>query len=221
MKKNIKRKKLNIKDIINSLKNDKKLIISFICLLLFIILTFLIFFGISNDLDEYVSSYIIGIRSEKLTERMINITNIGGTYSLMVISLLLLIFIKKKKISLLVIINLITVFFTSQLFKFIFRRTRPDGIFLINESGFSYPSGHAMVSMAYILFIIYLLYNVLKNKLSKILITCFLSILILLIGFSRIYLGVHYFTDIIGGFLLGISYLMIFLHIIQDKEYIK
>ena len=218
MKKKNQKKKINI---FKYIKEDKKLIIACITLLLFIILTIFVLTGKTSKLDELVSSFIIGIRNESLTNRMINITNIGGTYSLIVISLLLLIFVKKKKIPLLVIINLVIVFLSSQIFKFMFKRPRPNGVYLINESGYSFPSGHSMVSIAFIMFITYILLKVLKNKLSKILVTITLSILVLLIGFSRIYLGVHHFTDIIGGFLLGITYLMIYLHIINKKEYLK
>ena len=218
MKKKNQKKKF---DIIKYIKEDKKLIIACITLFLFILLAIFVLTGKTSKLDELISSFIIGIRNESLTNRMINITNIGGAYSLIVISLLLLIFVKKKKIPLLVIINLVIVFLSSQIFKFIFKRPRPDGVFLIDESGYSFPSGHAMVSIAFIMFITYILLKVLKNKLSKILITITLSILVLLIGFSRIYLGVHHFTDVIGGFLLGITYLMIYLHIIDKKEYLK
>ncbi len=78
-----------------------------------------------------------------------------------------------------------------------------------------------MVSTAYIIVILYIIYKTLNNKLSKILISIFLIILVLLIGFSRMYLGVHYITDIISGLLLGISFSMIFIKLISKKGYIK
>ena len=209
--------KFNIKSIFNYIKKN---MLFFIFVVLFIILTTMIFTGLTNKIDENITSYIIGIRNDNLTNTMINISNIGGAYSLIVISLLLLICIKKKKIPLLIIVNLVIVFFTSQIFKLIFRRPRPDGLYLISERGFSYPSGHAMVSFAFISFIIYLLYKYLNNKLAKICISIALSIIILLIGFSRIYLGVHYLTDVLGGYLLGICYLLLYIKIIKGRNYI-
>ena len=196
---------------------SKKLIISAIFMSLFIILSITIFTGLFNLIDGYVESFFIGIRNDKLTKIMINITNIGGAYSLIVISILLLFFLKKKKNAIYIMINLVSVFVTSQIFKAIFRRARPDGLFLTHASGFSYPSGHTMVSMAYFAFITYLFVKKIDNKLTRITFIIFSSILIILIGFSRIYLGVHYLSDVIGGLLLGTSYLMIFLEII-DKE---
>ena len=67
-----------------------------------------------------------------------------------------------------------------------------------------------MVSMAFYGFIIYLIYKNIENKTIKWSSIILLSILIILIGISRIYLGVHYTSDVLGGFLLAISYLIIY-----------
>ena len=148
------------------------------------------------------------------------ITQIGGTYSLIALSLLLLFIIKKKKIPLFIVINLISAFFLNQLFKIIFSRSRPEDIFLAYANGYSYPSGHSMVSIAYFIFIIYLVYKYLNNKILKIILYISLFSLIILIGFSRIYLGMHYFTDVIGGHLLGISYAMCYINLVDKKGYL-
>ena len=116
-----------------------------------------------------------------------------------------------------IIINLIIAFLFNDLLKHIFVRSRPDSInWLVNESGYSFPSGHSMVSMAYYGYLIYLLY-LSKNKYKWLLITM-LSIIILLIGISRIYLGVHYLSDVLAGFLMAIIYLTIFITV---SEYIN
>ncbi len=216
--------KKDVKKDIDTNKNvDKKKkinIVFVISLILFIILTILVFLGVMKPIDDTISSFIIGIRNTKLTDRMINISNIGGGYSLISISLLLLIFIKKKKIPLMIIINLVIVFLSSQLLKIIFRRPRPDGVFLINRSGFSYPSGHAMVSLAYVIFIVFILKNI-KNKFIRIMISSILIILAILIGFSRIYLGVHYFSDVLAGFIAATCYISIFISTITNRELLK
>lgn len=208
-----KKKEINL----NNIFNDKKMIIFAICIFLFIILTILVLTNNTLKIDNYFSELILNIRSDSLTDHMCVITQVGGAYSLIALSLLLLFIIKKKKIPVFIIINLISAFFLNQLFKIIFSRSRPDRIFLSYANGYSYPSGHSMVSIAYFIFIIYLVYKYLNNKILKIILYISLFSLIILIGFSRIYLGMHYFTDVIGGHLLGISYAMCYIKLVDKK----
>ena len=180
----------------NNLKNiikDKKVIISFISIILFVILTFIIFNKRINNLDNTIESFVLGIRKENLTNIMITITNISSAYALVAISIILIAIIKKKQTPILISINLVSVFVISQLAKIIMQRPRPDGINLVNAAGYSYPSGHSMVSMAYFGFISYLIYKNIDNKILKSILILLTFIIIILIGFSRIYLGVHYF----------------------------
>ena len=218
MKKN-KNIKFNIKD--TNLNQKKTKIIIITCLSLFIVWTILVKIDVLDQLDKFIASFVIKIRSEKLTKIMINITNIARAYSLMAITLLIFIILKNKKNSILILLNLICAFILNQTLKFIFRRPRPDGLYLITQRGFSYPSGHAMVSMAYITLITYFICQNIKSNILKIILYIASSIVILLIGFSRIYLGVHHTTDVIGGFLLSITYLIIFISLISKKEETK
>ena len=94
--------------------------------------------------------------------------------------------------------------------KFFFQRPRPEEYRLISESGYSFPSGHAMVSMAFYGLLIYIVYRYVKNVYLKYGLMVILFMLILFIGISRIYLGVHYTSDVLGGFLLSICYLIVF-----------
>jgi len=99
----------------------------------------------------------------------------------------------------------------NNILKLIVRRARPTGFRLIAETGYSFPSGHSMVSMAFYGYLIYLIYkNVRNKKLRWTLMTCF-SLLILIIGLSRIYLGVHYTSDVFAGFLFSLGYLVVYI----------
>lgn len=76
-----------------------------------------------------------------------------------------------------------------------------------------------MISMAFYGYLIYLIYKSKFNKYVKIILITIFVFLILFIGISRIYLGVHYTSDVIAGILLSISYLIVFIKLFKnDKE---
>lgn len=207
-----------MKKLINYTNQNKKNIILIISLLLFTIITYTIFNNNIIKLDNLTHSYILNIRNNSLTNIMKIITNIASSITLITLTILLIIIFKNKKIPLYISLNLIFSFTSSQIAKLIFTRDRPLGINLIEVSGFSYPSGHSMVSTAYFGFITYLIYKYCKNKKIKIISIITLFTTIILVGFSRIYLGVHYLSDVIGGFLLAIIYLIIFIKIINLEK---
>lgn len=161
---------------------------------------------------KFISKYLI---SDVLTPFAIVITNLGSAITLITITVILLIFVKNKKIGLSVSVNLLIIAILNVIFKNIVQRPRPTEYRLIDETGYSFPSGHSMISMAFYGFLIYLIYKYIQNKKLKILLISVLAILILLIGTSRIYLGVHYTSDVIAGFTISISYLIIYTSIIN------
>lgn len=94
--------------------------------------------------------------------------------------------------------------------KLMFQRVRPDvSLHLIQQGGYSFPSGHSFTNFVFFGMIIFLCRRKLKNRATSNWITALLGCLIFLIGFSRIYLGVHYPTDVSGGWALGLCLLMI------------
>ena len=139
------------------------------------------------------------------------ITNFGGAIFLIILTILLLVVLKNKKVGLSICTNLVVVTILNQLLKRLLQRPRPTEFRIIEETGYSFPSGHSMVSMAFYGYLIYLIYRFVKNKYLKWISIVLLSLLICLIGISRIYLGVHYTSDVLGGFLISISYLVIYI----------
>ena len=93
--------------------------------------------------------------------------------------------------------------------KHIVQRPRPEGIALIEETGYSFPSAHTMGSVVFYGFIIFLIWKYLKNKPLKISFTVLLSIFAILIGYTRVYLGVHYASDVLAAILAGVAYLAV------------
>ena len=142
-----------------------------------------------------------------------------GNYTVMIpVIILFYLFNKDKSFNRYFTINLVAIFTSNFIVKNIIRRDRPIDINLIIENGFSFPSGHSMVSFAFYGFIIYYVYCSHLSKLGKTIIISILTLLVLMIGLSRIYLGVHYASDVIGGFVLALVYLIIFIKYIYKKE---
>lgn len=203
--------------VIEFIRKNLKWFIVFICLILVI--------GILEDVleDEILKLDIYGydlvskfLISDFVTPIAKNITHLGGAIFLITLSLILLLIIKNKKIGILIWLNLGISVLLNQALKFIIQRPRPTEFRIINESGYSFPSGHSMISAAFYGFLIYLIYKNVKNKYLKWSLITLLSLVILTIGISRIYLGVHYTSDVIAGFLISISYLIIFIHFAKD-----
>lgn len=189
-------------------------------MLLFI--TIMIFVIIKNNLyiDEYGYSLISKLKNENMTNIIKIITNIGGTIIIAVVTILSLFIFRKKKIDICIILNLLGIFILNNvLIKNIIVRDRPTGINIIEENGYSFPSGHAAISTVVYGYLIYLIYNYVSNKKLKYVLISILSIIILVVGLTRIYLGVHYTSDVLGGYLLGISYLIMFTYV--TRNYIK
>ena len=191
---------------------DLKWIILFICLTGFLALAEDVFHKeiMNGDIIGYeiISKFLI---SDFVTPIAKFITNFGGAIFLIVLTIVLFIVIKNKKIGVSIFSNLVIVTILNQLLKGILQRPRPTEYRIIEETGYSFPSGHSMISMAFYGYLIYLIYKYVKNKYIKWTSIVVLSLLICTIGISRIYLGVHYTSDVLGGFLISISYLVIFI----------
>lgn len=174
--------------------------------------------NIINVIDTSVYSLITRMMSTNTTAVMIFISYLGSAITLITLSIAFIMLLKNKKNASYIVLNLTLVFLLNRILKVIVARPRPSILRLVVEDGYSFPSGHAMVSMGFYGFLIYLIWMNIKNKKVKYPLVIFLSLLILFIGISRIYLGVHYFTDVIGGFIIAIIYLVIFIKFIYKRK---
>ena len=172
------------------------------------------------SIDVFMHDLVVNnLRSDGLTFIMLFITNFCNPIILILLSLVILLICKDKKMGLIIIINLLVSILLNIIFKGIIQRDRPLEDFLIIESGYSFPSGHSMVSMAYYGLIIYFIYKKIKDKRVRNVLMILIGFLILAIGFSRIYLGVHFASDVIGGFLISIIYLVCAIKLLNLKYY--
>ena len=195
------------------LKNCKWIIL-FICLILFLAIVENVFANEVTKMDvvgyELIASNFIRV---SLTPIVKIFTNFGSALFLLPVTILLCLILKNRKIRFSILFNLIFITIINQVLKFIVQRPRPTDFKLIDESGYSFPSGHAMISVAFYGYLIFLIYKYIKNKIIKFLLISLLVILIIIIGVSRIYLGVHYTSDVLAGFLISLSYLIMYISI--------
>lgn len=172
------------------------------------------------SIDVFMHDLVVNnLRSDGLTFIMLFITNFCNPIILILLSLVILLICKDKKMGLIIMINLLVSILLNIIFKGIIQRDRPLEDFLIIESGYSFPSGHSMVSMAYYGLIIYFIYKKVEDKRVRNVLMILIGFLILAIGFSRIYLGVHFASDVIGGFLISIIYLVCAIKLLNLKYY--
>ena len=201
------------------MKKNLKWIVCALSFVIFIILSILVL----TKKDIYLDSIIYGFISKYITDNLTIVakylTYLGSAFSVLGITLITLLFFKNKKYGIYMSINLLTITVFQLILKNIFSRGRPVGINLIEESGYSFPSGHSLTSMAFYGFIICLIYNSNLTKRSKTIFIILLSLIIIVVGLSRIYLGVHYFTDVLGGFTFSLSYLIIFISLLKTIDF--
>lgn len=100
--------------------------------------------------------------------------------------------------------------------KHIFMRARPDEVFhLVEQGGYSFPSGHSVTSVVVYGLLIYLIRKRCKNQTVKNILTVLCAALMIIIGPSRIYVGVHWPTDVLCGWLIGSAVLIIAVTILE------
>lgn len=177
-----------------------------------IFIFFLILLGIKSmnvtegfNIDKKVSSYIVKRRTDFRTKLMKIITFFSSiefvTFTSLLFSIYFIYIRSYTNLSLIVVATL-GASVVNHILKKIFGRERPLEIPLIKETFYSFPSGHSMVGMAYYLTLAYIFQSFFSLN-QGVLIYGLAIIIISLIGLSRIYLGVHWFSDVIGGYLGG------------------
>jgi len=197
-----------------------------ICIILFSLL-FILFLTLYltnniNSFDNYFYNLIISLKSDGFTKFMLLITHLASTKFIMIIMFIFLCkyFISKKRIYLITDIIILGETIINSTLKIIIGRERPTLINLVTETSYSFPSGHTMVAVVLYGFLIYLINKSKMNKYLKIVLNSLLIILIILIMMSRIYLGVHYASDVFAGMSLSIAYLIFIIDLLERRKLI-
>jgi len=178
-----------------------------------------------KHLDEAATNFFNGFISDSFTDVMSFFTFFGGHKFLVPANLILIaymFFIKKDnwfaiKVSSVAITSLIMMF----TLKYFFNRQRPLIPLLEPVSGLSFPSGHAFMSFSFFGLLIYMAYRKIENKWLRVFLIFIFLMMIIIISSSRIYLRVHYATDVLAGLSFGLMWVVMSLwavHLIEKYK---
>lgn len=175
-----------------------------------------------EDFDQHAFSFLTSRVSDINTDVMQVFSFLGSHTFLIPANLTLVawfLFIKKHrwysiKVPVVALSSLLLMF----CLKFIFHRNRPLTPLLAEAKGYSFPSGHALMSLTFYGLIIFLVWQKEKKAWIKWALTILLALLIIFIGISRVYLGVHYASDVLAGFCVGLMWLFLSLWILRKIE---
>lgn len=168
--------------------------------------------------DRAVYRGISSLESPAVTLFFKGVTFLGDTTWFIVLCLGLLLLVRPRWRGGLFVLNALLAGGANQGLKRLFERARPDDNPLITVGGFSFPSGHSMGAMAIYGMLIYAVWHTAWSFRRKAAFTAALSCLILLVGISRIYLGVHFASDVLAGFGAGLASLSLFLLILTGIQ---
>lgn len=166
-------------------------------------------------LDELAYNLlVVRLRSTWLTPTMEGLSTLASPVGLLAMLIMVGAFAPGKRPGWCAATNLVLVVILNTLLKNVIQRPRPDGFRLVSEVGYSFPSGHSMVAMAFYGFLAWLVWRYEHEELIRWFYTLIFSLLILAVGISRIYLGVHYASDVIAGFFVALAWLAFYTKVI-------
>lgn len=188
----------------------KKYLLLLFLIVLFIIDLTLVINGSTEVFDSTVYLLVRNFNNVYFDNFFKFITIFGNPMIVIIILIILNIFLSRKDALMCDILSLTSVT-SNYIIKSIIRRDRPSVLRLIKQGGYSFPSGHAMISILLYGYLFYLVCKKVTSKKLKILLQIFIILFIICLCISRIYVGVHYATDVIGGVLLGLFLLILIL----------
>jgi undecaprenyl-diphosphatase len=162
-------------------------------------------------LDIAINSWTASIQYSPLTITATMLHYLFDTIPMFVICLLLAayLFLKKRRLYALFLVSaMLGELGILTLAKTLFHVARPlNGI--IQEDGFSFPSGHVTSTTVFFGFWMYCIWQNYKSSITKVIASIFFVAIVLAVGFSRLYLNVHWFTDVMGGYFLGLGWILL------------
>ena len=176
---------------------------------LFLLLTLFVALKLTTPIDTSFSKWMFQLHNPVFTAFFRFITDFGYIQILLILLVIILIVFHKYRFAYILPIHVTISVIFNMILKNIFARPRPEMIRLIDEVGFSFPSGHAMVTMVAYGYLIYVVHHYIQQKWLRYSLIALLVFIILSVGLSRIYLGVHYLTDVLAGYSISLFYLLV------------
>lgn len=196
----------------------KKILLIVIPIILFAFLALYIQAGYSIRFENWVYAEAVEYMNPFLTNIIRIITHLGDPIIVTSITILLVIIPKtRKKVGYPMAAAVIVSEALNLILKEIFARERPNILQLVNETTYSFPSGHAMINTTVYTMLGIFAIKYIRSKKIKISVVIMCIIMPLIISFSRVYLGVHYAGDVLGGMLLGFA-VTVFIYALLKKE---
>ena len=198
----------------------------FLPIILFVTISVICKFDFINAIDSFVFKCVHSTRNVVFDYLFTTITLFGESKTIIVLAVVLLLIPKHQKLFLPLIVCLILSTGVNMCMKELIQRARPVGVFLPNPpynydmpTSFSFPSGHSQNGFLFYFLLLYVLMRkYFKNHKNKKAIMIASTVVIALIPFSRIYLGVHFFTDVLVGTLLGLLFVFWFMFVFEKYE---
>lgn len=191
-------------------------------LVTFIVIAYRVFLLDKTGADQAAFSFAKSLVSDTTTSIMRFFTFFGSHYFLIPANILLAIIYllrKKSRYTIKVAAIAITSLLIMQGLKLLFHRERPLIPLLEPARGLSFPSGHSFMSVCFYGLLMIIIWKEEKyHPVAKWILLVITILFVILIGFSRIYLHVHYFTDVLAGFCIGFSWLLISSYIIDQVK---
>ena len=190
------------------------LVLAALCLVVFICLLVEVLKGKPMRIDRLCHSlFVEKLRSPALTVVMKAVSNLASAPFIVGALVAAFVWAPCRFWVVCAAVNVGTISAIDQLLKVLVRRPRPQGFRLVEAPGLSFPSGHSMAAMAFYGYGIWLTQSAAGGFSSGLLITVVLACVILAIGVSRIYLGVHYASDVLGGFCRASAWVVLFVRL--------
>ena len=196
-------------------RENRMIIVLSVALLVFVYLLQNVMSGDIRRIDGIAYQFfVVRLRRDWLTPIMQSFTSLSAPVVLAVMLIVVAAFAPGRMPGRFAAANLVGIVALNYALKEIVQRPRPEGFRLIAETGYSFPSGHSMVAVAFYGFLIWLIIRYEEDRLQRWIWSLALFVVVIMIGISRVYLGVHYFSDVVAGYCVAAVWLVVFTRII-------